>query len=127
MDLTLDEKQRGILILTDMTYDDFLRVIDAKIDELNHKVKEYIPAATEDIKQVRNVTSHEIDVTIELHKSYVASLKGTLEDLREICKKSLHKDYMVPTLIIETYVDLARKVCTLKYVKLQPTHERIAG
>jgi Asp-tRNA(Asn)/Glu-tRNA(Gln) amidotransferase A subunit family amidase len=110
-----------------MTLDDFNKVIDAKITELNEKVKDYLTASTEDIKQYKNATPHELNVAIELHKSYAASLKAALEDLKEICDKKLHKDYMVPTFLIETFIELARKVTTLHYVKLQPSHVRVAS
>lgn len=127
MDPTLQEKEHGILIITSMTLDDFMKVIDAKVDELNTKVKEYLPECMADIKQSRNLTPHEIDVTINLHKSYLASIKATMEDLREVCRKNLHKDYMVPSILVETFVDLARKVSSLKYLKMQPSHDRLSG
>jgi hypothetical protein len=127
MDPTHEEKEHGILIVTNMTLDDFNKVIDAKIAELDEKVNEYLAASTADIKQYKNATPHELNVAIELHKSYAASLKATLEDLKEICIKKLHKDYMVPTFLVETYLELARKVTTLYYVKLQPSHIRVAS
>jgi len=126
MDPTLQEKEHGILIITSMTLDDFMKVVDAKIDELNTKVKEYLPECEADIRQSRNLTPHEIEVTIDLHKSYLASIKATMEDFREVCKKSLNKDYMVPSLIVETLLDLARKVSSLKYLKMQPSHDRLS-
>lgn len=126
MDLTQTEKDSGIAFIADMNYNDFLKVIDAKIAELNEKVKVYIAEVTEDTKKVLNITPHQIDVIIDMHKSYVASLRDTLEDLKEIGQKSLHKDYMVPALIIETYIEIARKVCTLKYLKQQQTYSRTA-
>ena len=126
MDLTKKEKDSGIIFIADMNYGDFMKVIDAKIAELNETLKVYIAEVMEDTKSVHNITPHQIDVIIEMHKSYIASLRGTLEDLKEIGRKSLHKDYMVPSLIVETYVELARKVCTLKYIKLQPTYARMA-
>jgi hypothetical protein len=127
MDPTHEEKEYGILIITNMTLDDFIKVIDAKIQELDVKVKAYLAASTEDIKRYKNATPHELNVAIELHKSFAASLKATLEDLKDICVKRLHKDYMVPTFLVETYIDLARKVTTLHYIKLQPSHLRVAS
>lgn len=126
MTVTQDERDRGILVLTYMRLDEFMKVIDAKISELNDKSKVYLEECIADYHQYKGATPHEIETAIELHKLYVANLKNTLQDLKESCKKNLHKDYMVPTLIVETFIELARKVTAIKYVKMQPTVARVA-
>jgi hypothetical protein len=125
MDLTHEEKKRGIRILTSMRLNDFITVIDRKKDELDEKVELYMKECIADYKECKSVTPHEIDTAIELHKAYAMSLGSVLIDMKELCKKNLNKDYMVPTLLIETFMEVARKTTVLKYVKMQPSHDRI--
>lgn len=126
MTVTQDERDRGILVLTSMRLDEFMKVIDAKISELNDKSKVYLEECIADYHQYKGATPHEIETAIELHKQYVANLKNMLQDLKDTCKKNLHKDYLVPSLIVETFIELARKATALKYVKMQPTVARVA-
>jgi hypothetical protein len=126
MTVTQDERDRGILVLTSMRLDEFMKVIDAKISELNDKSKVYLEECIADYHQYKGATPHEIETAIELHKQYVANLKNMLQDLKETCKKNLHKDYLVPLLIVETFIELARKATAIKYVKMQPTVARVA-
>jgi len=126
MTVTQDERDRGILVLTSMRLDEFMKVIDAKISELNDKSKVYLEECIADYHQYKGATPHEIETAIELHKQYVANLKNMLQDLKETCKKNLHKDYLVPSLIVETFIELARKATAIKYVKMQPTVARVA-
>ncbi|GAB4368391.1 MAG: hypothetical protein Kow009_05170 [Spirochaetales bacterium] len=126
MTVTQDERDRGILVLTSMRLDEFMKVIDAKISELNDKAKVYLEECIADYHQYKGATPHEIETAIELHKQYIANLKNMLQDLKETCKKNLHKDYLVPTIIVETFIELARKATALKYVKMQPSVQRVA-
>jgi len=126
MTVTQDERDRGILVLTSMRLDEFMKVIEAKISELNDKSKVYLEECIADYHQYKGATPHEIETAIELHKQYVANLKNMLQDLKETCKKNLHKDYLVPALIVETFIELARKATAIKYVKMQPTVARVA-
>jgi hypothetical protein len=126
MTVTQDERDRGILVLTSMRLDEFMKVIDAKISELNDKSKVYLEECIADYHQYKGATPHEIETAIELHKQYVANLKNMLQDLKETCKKNLHKDYLVPLLIVETFIELARKATAIKYVKMQTTVARVA-
>lgn len=126
MDVTQDEKDRGILIVTSMTLDDFMHVIDAKISEMNDKIKLYIEECTEDYSHCKSATPHEVATAVELHKAYVAGLKSILTDLKEICKSNLHKDYMVPDLLVESFMEVSRRATALKYIKMQPSHNRIS-
>jgi hypothetical protein len=125
MDLTQDEKQRGIRILTSMRLSDFLTVIDRKTEELDDKVEIYVKECVADYKACKQATPHEIDTAIELHKAYAATLRSILTNLKEICKSNLNKDYMVPALLIETFMEVARRATALKYIKMQPSHDRI--
>jgi len=127
MDVTKEEKARGIHIITSMTLADFFSVIDKKIDELDEKVALYIQECTDDYHECKLATPHEIETAIELHKTYASSLRGVLLDLKEICKSNLNKNYMVPTLIVEAYMEISRKMTTLKYVKMPPSHVRISA
>ena len=127
MDVTKDEKARGIHIITSMTLADFFSVIDKKVDELDEKVALYVQECTDDYHECRLATPHEIETAIELHKAYATSLRGILLDLKEVVKSNLHKDYMVPTLLVEAYMEVARKVTALKYVKMPPSHARISA
>ncbi len=127
MDVTKEEKARGIHIITSMTLADFFSVIDKKIDELDEKVALYIQECTDDYHECKLATPYEIETAIELHKTYASSLKGVLLDLKEICKSNLNKNYMVPTLIVEAYMEVARKMTALKYVKMPPSHVRISA
>lgn len=126
MTVTQDERDRGILVLTSMRLDEFMKVIDAKISELNDKSKVYIEECIADYHEYKGATPHEIETAIELHKAYVAGIKSILTDMKDICKKNLHKDYLVPSLIVETFIEIARRTTALKYVKMQPTVERVA-
>ncbi|MFQ3621243.1 MAG: hypothetical protein SNJ78_09920, partial [Spirochaetales bacterium] len=103
-----------------------LKVMDAKISELNDKAKVYMEECIADYHEHKGATPHEIETAIELHKQYIAGLKSTLQDLKDICKKNLHKDYLVPTVIVETFIELSRKMTALKYVKMQPSVVRVA-
>ena len=125
MDLTQEEKDRGLMFISDMTFPDYLKVIDAKIDELDKKAEKYLASCEEDIRQWKNMTPHQVNVLIDIHKVYVESTRETLQNLKDIATKNLHKDYLVPSLIIETFVDLARKVSTIAYIKLPNSHARI--
>jgi hypothetical protein len=126
MDVTQIEKDHGVQFISDMTLTDFLKVIDAKLAELDEKVTKYLKDSADDIQNWRNCTPHELTVITDIHKSYAENMKASLEDLKEVATKELSSKYMVPCLIIETFVDLARKVSTIHYVKLQPSHVRLA-
>lgn len=127
MDVTKEEKARGIHIITSMTLADFFSVIDKKIEELDEKVDLYIQECTDDYHECKMATPHELETAIELHKAYASSLRGILLDLKEVCKSNLNNNYMVPTLIVEAYMEVARKLTALKYVKMQPSHARISA
>ena len=114
------------MFISDMTFPDYLKVVDAKIDELDTKAEKYLAACEEDIRRWKNMTPHQLNVLIEIHKTYVDSTRTTLENLKEVATKNLHKDYLVPSLLVETFVDLARKVSTIVYIKLPNSHVRIA-
>jgi hypothetical protein len=114
------------MFTSDMTFPDYMKVIDAKIDELDTKAEKYLAACEDDIRQWKNMTPHQLNVLIDIHKTYVESTRATLQDLKEVATKNLHKDYLVPSLLIETFVDLARKVSTISYIKLPNSHVRIA-
>jgi hypothetical protein len=124
MDLTQEEKDRGILIITSMKLDDFYKVIDAKIGELNDKIKIYVQECIEDYSHCKSATPHEVATAVELHKAYVAGLKSMLVDLKEIIKSNLNKDYMVPAMLIESFMEVSRRTTALKYMKMQATHDR---
>ena len=126
MDLTQDEKDRGLVFISDMTFPDYIKVIDAKIDELDVKAEKYLTACEADIRQWKNMTPHQLNVLIDIHKAYIEGTRVTLQDLKEVATKNLHKDYLVPSLMIETFVDLARKISTIAYIKLPNSHTRIA-
>jgi hypothetical protein len=127
MDVTQEEKNRGIMFLSDMTLSDFIKVVDAKINELDTKAAKYLKDCDADIRQWKNMTPHQLNVLIDIHKSYVESARAAMQELKEISLKNLHKDYLVPSLIIETFVELARKVSTIAYIKLPQSHIRLAG
>jgi hypothetical protein len=124
MDVTQIEKDHGIQFVSDMTLTDFFKVIDAKTAELDEKMTQYLRDSASDIKNWKNCSPHEISVLTEMHKSYVNSLRTALEELKGVATKQLSKNYMVPSLLIETFMDLARKTTTLHYIKLQPSHAR---
>ena len=126
MDLTQEEKDRGILILTDMTLSDFYKVIDAKIAELDEKVAKYVAASADDIRNWKHCTPHELNVLVDIHKTYAESTRKGLQELKTIATKNLNKDYMVPGIIVETFVDLARKVSTIHYIKLPASYSRVS-
>ncbi|MDR1625950.1 MAG: hypothetical protein LBT33_05355 [Spirochaetia bacterium] len=125
MDVTQIEKDHGIQFVSDMTLTDFLKVIDAKTAELDEKIAKYLKDSADDIKNWKNCTPHELTVITNMHKSFANSLRATLEDLKEVATKELHKNFMVPSLIIETFMDLSRKTTALHYLKLQPSHVRM--
>ena len=126
MDVTQSEREHGITFISDMTLQDFFKVIDAKIDELNTRADKYMADCEADIRQWKNMTPHQDSVLIEMHKAYIEAARSTLQELKEVSTKNLHKDYLVPSLFIETFVDLARKVSTIAYIKLPNSHVRIA-
>jgi DNA phosphorothioation-dependent restriction protein DptG len=126
MDVTQIEKDHGIQFISDMTLTDFLKLIDAKTTELNEKVAKYLKDSSDDINNWKNCSPHEVSVITDMHKSYTDSMQAALEDLKEVATKSLNKNYTVPCLLIETFMEIARKTTTLHYVKLQPSHVRIA-
>ena len=125
MDLTQEEKDRGLMFISDMTFPDYLKVIDAKIDELDKKAEIYLAACEEDIRQWKNMTPHQLSVLIDIHKVYIDSTRTTLENLKEIATKNLHKDYLVPSFLIETFVTLARKISSIAYIKLPDSFVRV--
>jgi predicted nuclease with TOPRIM domain len=127
MDVTQEEKERGIQFISDMTLDDFMKVINAKLSELNDKAEKYMKECEADIRKWKNLTPHQVNVLIDIHKSYIESARAALEDLKDICTKNLHKDYLVPSLIVETFIDLSRKVATIAYIKLPESHIRLAS
>jgi hypothetical protein len=126
MDVTQEEKDRGVVFISDMTVPDFLKVIDAKLDELEKRAEKYLTSCEQDIRQWKNMSPHQLNVLIDIHKTYVEGLRATLRDLKDVATKNLHKDYLVPSLFVETFVDLARKVATIAYIKLPASHVRIA-
>jgi hypothetical protein len=127
MDVTQEEKDRGIQFIADMTLDDFMKVIDAKIGELDGKAEKYMADCQADIGAWKNMTPHQLNVLIDIHKSYIDSARATMQDLKDISTKNLHKDYLVPSLIVETFVDLSRKVSSIAYIKLPNSHIRLAS
>ena len=124
MDLTQEERDRGILIITSMKLEDFYKVIDAKIAELNDRIKVYVQECVEDYSHCKSATPHEVETAVALHKAYVAGLKNMLLDLQEIIKSNLNKDYMVPEMLIESFMEVARRTTALKYMKMQATLDR---
>jgi hypothetical protein len=126
MDVTQIEKDHGIQFVSDMTLADFVKVIDAKAAELDEKAAKYLKDSADDIRNWKNCTPHELNLITSMHKLYADDLKANLQDLKEIATKELNKNYMVPSLIVETFMDIARKITTLHYLKLQPSHVRIA-
>jgi hypothetical protein len=126
MDVTQIEKDHGVQFISDMTLADFLKVIDAKLAELDEKVTKYLKDNAEDIQNWKNCSPHEITVITDLHKTFAANMKTALEELKDVSTKQLHKNYTVPSLIVETFVDLARKVSTIHYSKLQRSYVRLA-
>ena len=125
MDVTQEEKDRGITFISDMTFPDYLKVIDAKVDELDKRAQVYLASCEEDIRQWKNMTPHQISVLIDIHKTFIESTRATLQDLKEVATKNLHKDYLVPSLMIETFVNLARKISSIAYIKLPNSHVRL--
>ena len=124
MDVTQDEKDHGIMFISDMTFPDYIKAIEAKVAELDKKADKYLTACEADIRQWKNMTPHQLNVLIDLHKAYIDGTRATLNDLKEMATKNLHKDYMVPSLMIETFVDLSRKISTIAYIKLPNSHVR---
>ena len=126
MDVTQEERDHGIVFISDMTLQDFIKVIDAKIDELNTRAKKYFATCDEDIRQWKNMSPHQTNVLIDIHKTYVEAARSGLQDLKEVATKNLHKDYLVPSFLVETFVYLARKVASIAYFKLPASYVRIA-
>ena len=125
MDVTQEEKDHGVMFISDMTLSDFIKVTDAKIDELNGRADKYLAACEEDIRQWKNMTPYQLSVLIDIHKAFVEETRSTLQTLKEVAIKNLHKDYLVPSLLIETFVGIARRVSSIAYIKLPNSHVRI--
>jgi hypothetical protein len=126
MDVTQEEKDRGIMFISDMTLQDFLKVVDAKLDELEKRAAKYLATCEQDIRQWKNMSPHQLNVLIDIHNAYVDGARTTLQDLKDVATKNLHKDYLVPSLLVETFLDLSRKVASIVYIKLPGSHIRIA-